>query len=187
VARRVSEALHGYAPATGAQDQWPLTDRHLYQLREAEQHRKPIRNCASLLGALAALYLILGAAVAVSMLASASGPNAAYAAGSALGFGGVMIGLSILAAFARAATIRCRPWGAITFAGLFCVGIVINLGSCAVQLAADGPRGPEIVGNLISLALAVLFTYICIRAVQAIPRFLACPVWAQEALVSSGL
>jgi hypothetical protein len=118
---------------------------------------------------LAPLYIILGAVVALATLASAAGPTAAYDAAFGLGFGAVMIGLGVLAVFARAATIQCRPWGATTFAVLFGVGIVINLGSCAVGLATTGPRGPEAVANLISLALAVVFIFLCVRAVQACP------------------
>jgi hypothetical protein len=187
VADRVSRALRGYPPATGGLADWPLSDHHLFQLRETAAYRKPILQCASLFAALAVLYVILGAVAALSMLASATGPSAAYDAGFALGFGGVMIGLGVLATLARAATLRCRPWGPATFAVLFGVGIVINLGSCAVTLSTTGPRGPEVVVNLVSLALAVVFIFICVRAVQAIPRFLACPVWAQEALVYSEL
>ena len=54
---------------TGPQNDWPLSDHHLEQLKKAEEHRKPIRTCAILLNILCAAWLIIGVFVVIGALA----------------------------------------------------------------------------------------------------------------------
>jgi uncharacterized membrane protein required for colicin V production len=96
------------------------------------------------------------------------------------------VGLTILAFFASRATLKCRMWGAIVFLVLFCLGILLNLVGMFMSASATG-GGPELIGGVFSMVLPIIFAVVCLRAILAIPKFLASPVWCQEALINAKL
>jgi hypothetical protein len=196
LSQRVAQNLHGFPPPTGPQGDWPLTDMHLSQLIEAEKQRKLIRACANLFNTLCLLYVIAAVFMLFAgLLAVPSGPRGRatlWASGFMLGFTAMMFGLAVLAFLAKRAVLRCRTWAPITFIVIFSLGIVLNLIGTLGGAARGGP-GPRpdvvagVLGNVFGLILAAIFIVPCARALAAIPRFLACPVWAQEALVAAKL
>jgi MFS family permease len=197
LSQRVAQNLQGFPPPTGPQGDWPLSDMHLAQLIEAEKQRKLIRSCANLFNALCLLYVIVAVVMAFASVAAVSfGPRGragTFAGGFMLAFTALAIGLALLAFFAKRAVLRCRSWAPITFIALFSLGIVVNLiGMVAGGGGASGP-GPRpdavanTIGGVFGIIITALFIWPCARALAAIPRFLACPVWAQEALVAAKL
>jgi hypothetical protein len=189
---RTANILRGMPRPTGPQNDWPLSDHHLEQLKKAEEHRKPIRACASLLNLLFVLYLIASIIIVLAgvftMNFAPGGRNTAYAAGFMVGLGAAVVGLTVLAFFASRATTKCKMWGAITFLVLFCLGILLNLvGMFMTMSTSTSGGGAEVFGAVISIILPAVFAFVCLKAVIAIPKFLASPVWCQEALVNAKL
>jgi hypothetical protein len=191
---RVARTLRGFPPPTGMQGEWPLSEMHLAQLKEAEKQRKAIRSCAGLFAFLGFLYALvaifsgIGGFFAVSFGPSSRGTT--WASGFIMGFAGVMTALAILAFFAKAATLRCRIWAPITFIALFSIGLIFNLVSLAITPASGPARNTGVentVGVIVMLMIGGAFIFVCAKALVAIPKFLAAPVWAQEALVNAKL
>jgi hypothetical protein len=121
------------------------------------------------------------------MAPAGGGRATAYATGFIAGFAGVVIGLIFLAFFAARATRKCRMWGPITFLVLFCLGILLNLFSIFMAMSSPVSGGPDVVIPTLSLILPAIFAFICLRAILSIPKFVASPVWCQEALVNAKL
>jgi hypothetical protein len=77
LSERVAKTLKGFPPFTGFQGEWPLSEMHLAQLKEAEKQRKALRGFNSLcqLGVLLCALLTLGSLI--GFLAALAGPGAA--------------------------------------------------------------------------------------------------------------
>jgi hypothetical protein len=195
---RLASTMKGFPTPTGPQDQWPLADVHLGQLAVAESHRKHIRALASLFN----LFFVLGV-IGSFLLSIAVVIMLAFSPRSARGLGdpmfivnaGISIGTTILYYFAARETRRCRAWPAILFTILFGLAILFVFGSVffATTITVRGPGsgagmlGAGMIGAVLVCVIPFAFLWMCIKAMTAIPRFLACPVWAQEALVAAKL
>jgi hypothetical protein len=185
---RVEETLKGFPPPIGPQGQWPLLDNQLDQLKEAEKHRKVIRTCSAFFNTLCLLYVILAAAFLVAAalprgLGPPKGPETVVMFGACV----VMFVLAALAYFAKNAVMRCRIWAPITFLSIFSIGLVLNMVTLAVTpFRGSDPFGPA-VATICIFIFTALFAWPCIRVLFAIPKFRACPLWAQEALVYAKL
>jgi hypothetical protein len=186
---RVRHTLQGYPPPTGQQDDWPLSDQHLSQLKETEKLRRQIRNCAMLYNILCIIYTIAAAILLVAGLFTmgSSGRGASFEGGFVLAFSGVAVGLALLAFFAKGATQRCRKWAPITFTVLFSLGGLLYLIDIFISLIADRSDFGTTFGAVVGLLFAGAFIHMSVRALVAMPKFLASPVWAQEALVNAKL
>jgi hypothetical protein len=191
---RAQATLAGFAPPTGPQNEWPLSTLHLAQLAEAEKQRKVIRTCAAFFNSLCFIY-ILGVVLIGSSTLLISRPRGGIFSdqGALYGLCGVMIGLAVLAFIAKGAVLRCRIWAPITFLVIFGLGLIVDVVVVAMNdfnsgsfNSRDGGVAP-MVGMLTSGIITALFAWPCIRALTAIPKFRAAPVWAQEALVNAKL
>jgi len=191
---RARETLKGFPPPVGPQDEWPLGPRQLDQLAEAVKHRKTIRTCANFFQSLCALYVI--GAVICLLVTALPGPRGVAGRAtdvSVLAGCGVLIGLAVLAFVARGAVLRCRLWAPITFLVVFGAGLVVNVVAIAMNDFAYGSFNSRnggiepMVGMITMAAVTALFAWPCIRALSAIPRFRAMPLWAQEAVVHAKL
>ncbi|MDB5320819.1 MAG: hypothetical protein JWN40_2450 [Phycisphaerales bacterium] len=192
---RVAKTLKGFPPPSGMQGEWPMSELQLEQLKEAEKQRKAIRSCAGLFTFLGALYAIGAVAIGLSGLFMVnSGPRGSgittWASGAVMGVSGVMAAFAVLAFFARRATLRCRIWAPITFIALFSIGVIMNFAGMAMNSGSGPGRnsgGGEVAGGVIGLLFAGALIMVCVKGLVAIPKFLACPLWAQEALVNAKL
>lgn len=194
---RVANNMKGFPPPTGPQDQWPMGDIQLIQFVTAESHRKHIRALASLfqlfyvLGIIASIVVVLGAVFGMAM-----GGRGAGVAGTVLAIvAAFVVALTILYYFAARETRRCRIWPAIVFAALYALAILLNFASFFLA-ASSGPRGGPggdpmgglgMIGPILSSIIPAIFLWMCMKAISSIPKFLAAPLWAQEALVAAKL
>lgn len=186
---RVANTLRGYPTPTGPQHEWPLSPTQLAQLRETETHRKNIRTLSSLFNALFALTLI---GVVVLFLVAIVGLAATRGGGIEVGVLMIVVlvlgALSSLYFFAARATKQCRTWPAITFIVLFSLSVLLNVASCLLGMSSSrGPAPEAMISAVLGSVLPVLFLVTCVRGLTSIPRFLASPVWCQEALVNAKL
>jgi hypothetical protein len=192
VGERARQTLKGFAPPLGPQDESPLSITHLAQLRDAAKQHKTIRACATFFQSLCGLY-VLGGFVCGIVLALDTRGVFRRVADVSLASSGVLVGLAVLAFVARGAVLRCRIWAPITFLVLFGAGLVINVVGIAMNDFAYGSfnsrnGGVEPMVGMITMAvITALFAWPCVRALQAIPRFRAAPLWAQEAVVYARL
>jgi amino acid transporter len=194
---RTATILKGFAPATGPRGEWPLNDQQLEQLKQAESHRKHIRNAASLFNLFFLLFLIglvLNVIAVLLMLADSRGPFGRMGAPEQLLNFGLSVGLTVLCFFTARYCLKCQIWAPITMLVLFAVGAVLLLLFAFGAMAISGGRGPAPapIGIMAVVAVFILilpaaFIYLCIRAIIAIPKFRASPVWCQEALVNAKL
>jgi hypothetical protein len=191
---RTANILKGYAPPTGPSGDWPLSDQHLEQLKEAERHRKAIRAAAGLFNTLLLLQIIglviqgIALLLALGVLGS---PGRAAMAETLMGFAANVAG-AVLLYFTSRHTLRCQIWAPITMLAIFAVGaiglVLVVLGVSSFSGGAAGPAAvPMVVVALLVLIFPAIFIYISARAVVAIPKFRAAPVWCQEALVNAKL
>src|SRR5204862_1157917 len=74
---RVAQTMKGFPPPTGLQSDWPLSDVHLAQLKEAERQRKAIRGFNSLCQLFVLIYALGALGLFIEMLGEAAGPGAA--------------------------------------------------------------------------------------------------------------
>jgi hypothetical protein len=189
---RTATIMKGYAPPTGPGGDWPLSDVHLAQLAAAEKLRKSIRTGAALFNALGFLYAIAGALMLfATLLATNSAPagRATALIGASMTVLAVfLLALAVLCFLAKSATTKCRIWGTIVFLCLFSIGVLGNLIALAGTAGSRGPDAVEgMIGGGIGLLFMVAFITVTARALSAIPKFRACPVWAQEALINAKL
>jgi len=192
LSERVARTLKGFPPATGMQGDFPLSEMQLAQLKEAEKQRKAIRGCASLLSFLCLAYSVIGIVMLfIGVAGSGGGRSPVWESGFLFGFGGVMLAFAFLAFFARSATLRCRIWAPITFIALLGLGLVLNLVSIFGNSPRSGPGsgggGETLITAIVVLVIGGAFISVFAKALMAMPKFLASPVWAQEALVQAKL
>jgi hypothetical protein len=194
LSERVAKTLKGFPPATGYQGEWPLSEMHLAQLKEAEKQRKALRGFNSLcqLGVLVCAFITLGSVI--GFLGALAGPGSTrILRGESIAFiGGSLagsLGLTVLCYLSGRAALKCRIWGPITIGSLITIGLLWILASFFLASSLGPNTRPELM--LIAVLIVLLFfgalLYVCIRALIAIPKFLAAPVWAQEALVNAKL
>jgi len=193
---RVANNLSGFPPPTGPQTDWPLNDIQLIQLAAAEKHRKAIRSFNSLCQFLVIICLL---SMFVSLVTLGSAPPGLARTGPFMaGFGFALIfylALAILYYLAGRAGLKCRLWGPVTVVILLSLGILSTFALMFFGVTAGPRRGPgpsaESVGLIVVFAIIAIFGAItltvAVRGLLAIPRFLASPVWAQEALVAAKL
>lgn len=181
---RVARNLRGFPPPTGSQGEFPLSEMQLQDLQMAEKSRKLIRSMANTfraLGALSAIaFLILGMLTLV-----APGPGGRFVFGAWVLVYTIIVGSLTVAYFlAASATLRCRLWGAIAVLCLMCVGLLGNVVLIGSTLTANSRDAAAIIAtSLVSSIIPIAILIGCIRVIFAIRRFLAAPVWCQEALV----
>jgi hypothetical protein len=188
---RVAQTLKGFPPLRGPRLEWPLSDAHLTQLALAEKQRKALRGFNSLCQLLTLVYALVSIAFAVFLFAAGSGPRLFRGEPTVIlaAILGVSIAFTALFYLAGKAALKCRIWGPITVTALFGLSALWTLGS--VVFGFGNAPAADSLGGVIGLAIVILFyaafLTVSIRAILAIPRFLACPVWAQEALVNAKL
>jgi hypothetical protein len=183
---RAGSALAGFPPGTGSRDEWPLSPQQLAQLQLAEKDRKPIRNLA---GLLRMLFLLCIIGLVCLLLA---------AAGGGFGFGrrsssddavvfwfvmGMLTGFCTLFFFAGRASMKCQSWGALVLIALSSLWIALNIVAAVMNAGEDAIIGFAALGSIIPLLILIS----SIQAYTAMSRFLASPLWCQEALVSAKL
>jgi hypothetical protein len=191
---RVSKTMKGFPPATGLSSEWPLSDVHLAQLREAEKQRKAIRGFNSLCQLFVLIYALGALGLLIGVLGAATGPGAAgMFRGESLAFlGGALaatLAMGTLYYLAGKAALKCRIWGPITVLVLLAIGILWTMVSVSFTVSASRPSDRSAMMILLGavVVLGGAFIYVCVRGMIAISRFLACPLWAQEALVNAKL
>ena len=213
---RVARTLKGFPPPSGMQSEWPLNEMQLAQLKDAEKLRKAIRGCGGLMAFFCVVWAFLAVVIGfVGMYGSGTGPGArpptlvvliamygtsilggspsgrapTWLGGFIMAWAGIFVAFSLLAFLARRATLRCRIWAPITFTTLFGLLLIVNLLS-SVKNSGAGPGGigvPDMIGIGAVLLIDGAFLSVFVKAMLAIPKFLACPLWAQEALVNAKL
>jgi hypothetical protein len=192
LSERVARTMRGFPPPSGMQGEWPLSEMQLTQLKEAEKQRKSIRSCGGLMAFFCAVWAIFAVIIGffgTYMFGAGGGRAPTWLSGFIMGWAGVLIGLAVLAFFARRATLRCRIWAPITFTALFGLLLLLNLAGMLMN-SGSTPAGfgaPDIIGLVIGLAIWGAFISVFVKGMMAIPKFLACPLWAQEALVNAKL
>jgi hypothetical protein len=70
---------------------------------------------------------------------------------------------------------------------LLTVGILYNFVMAFMIMNQPFGGGPGVGAILLTLLFGGAFLWVTVRAMIAIPKFLAAPVWAQEALVNAKL
>ncbi len=187
---RTAQIMSGYPAPTGPRGEWPLSDQHLSQLAQTESHRRCMRGFRSLCRLLVFFLSLASVGLFIAILYAAT-ESRSYRRGEEM-FAMVMVlavyaGFAVLYGFCGAAAMKCRVWGPVTALVFQCIGLIGSL--CLIIGGAmsryDGP--PMVISGLISAALVTTFLIITIRAIAAIPRFRASPVWCQEALVNAKL
>jgi hypothetical protein len=194
VPARLAKTMRGFPRATGLASEWPLSDVHLAQLKEAEKQRKAIRGFNSLCQLFAVFYALAALGFFFGVLAAATGPGAGgFFRGQSLAYlGGALasaLAMGTLFYLAGRAGLKCRIWGPITVLVLLTIAVLWIIGSFFFAVSAS--RSSDEISVIIFL-VAVFgigggLIYVCVRGMLAISRFLACPLWAQEALVNAKL
>ena len=190
ISARTRQILRGFPAPTGPRGDWPLSDAHLAQLAEAERHRKAIRAFNGMCHVLVLLCVLGTVGALMALLAAPSGRAARspilMAGGGVLA---VYVGLGVLFYICGRAALKARIWGPITVCVFLTLGIVVLLG-VGLMAMGSGSRVDQ-TGTVILLFFLVLIggalLWVNIRGMIAIPKFLASPVWAQEALVNAKL
>jgi hypothetical protein len=190
---RVAKTLKGFPPPSGMQGEWPLSELQLAQLKEAEKQRKAIRGFNSLCQffALGGVLATVGALISLVGVVSGPGGGGVLRGESTATIGGSLagaIGFTALYYLAGQAALKCRIWGPIVMTVLLAIGTLGMVGS--FLLASSASRGRSdfmFVPVIIILAIAGALIMVCVKGWMAIPKFLACPLWAQEALVNAKL
>lgn len=189
---RVAKTLKGFPPPTGMQGEWPLSDVHLLQLKDAEKHRKALRSFNSLcqfftlFGALSSIGAVIAFSEALSGVNSRSIFSAASVTTSAITLL-IILGTTVGCYMAGRAALRCRIWGPITIIVLIAIEIIWFFVGMVVASSRTDPFAEMFLPMFFLLLFDGIFLYISIRGLTAIPKFLASPVWAQEALVNAKL
>jgi len=185
---RTVKIMNGYASATGDRGSWPLDDQQLTEFKQAEAARKKIRNAASLYRGLFALCVIATVIVVIAGAFAASGPRGG---GSMLIPLGITIaltgGMCVLYHFASGATRKCHRWAPLTLFILFLLTIALQLFSLSMLAMSSRGPGAEMVAPILGMILPAAFAASSWQAYVSIPKFLASPMWCQEALVHAGL
>jgi hypothetical protein len=101
----------------------------------------------------------------------------------------ILLGFTILCYLAGRAALHCRMWGPVTILVLHGLQILYGIATGMMAASSTGGAGAvgTVVGFAIGLGIAAVFISIEVKAILAIPRFLAAPLWAQEALVNAKL
>jgi hypothetical protein len=190
---RTAVILRGMATPTGPQGDWPLSDEHLAQLQLAESHRKQIRNLVSLFNLGLLIFCILAPIYMLVGLFSLGSGGRRGSEDAMMGLVGFLItgALATLCFFSGRHTRLCRIWPSIVatvLLGVFILGLFVSIFIMSTaRRGGFGPRPDIIVAPIIASILPGAFIYVSIRAMLAIPRFLATPVWCQEALINAKL
>ena len=187
--QRAMDNLKGHALPTGDRGDWPLDDVRVAAFAETVAIRKKVAGAAQLYRALLFLSLIALAVVAVVFAFMLLDPPRGGVAAVALGMGTmlvVLIGLSALYYVTWRATMRAHRWAPLTMMIVFLLGVVVNLVSMLTALAGR-VEPAALVGGLVGAALAVLFAFVSLQSLLAIPKYLARPAWCQELIVKAGM
>jgi hypothetical protein len=188
---RVLRTLKGFPVGTGVREDFPLSEMQLIDLAATEKSRRAIRNLAATMRALGALWAIGGVvflAVMVGVAASGSSRGMGMAAWSMVLLFLIFGALTALAFIAARATLRCQIWAPIAFLCLMGLVVLLNLVGIVSALAASTRDAPVvIISNLLGLLIPLIVLIACIRGIGSIRKFLASPIWCQEALVFSKL
>ncbi len=186
---RAATVLRGFAAATGDRGDWPLSDQHLVDLQRAEAARKKIRAAAGLYRGLFALtviaaviFLMVGV---LAMAASGSARSAGMLTGGTLF--ALLTAISVLYWFASNSTRKCRRWAPLTMFILFILSTALQLFSLVAISMNSRNGGVEAIGPILGMILPAAFAVYSWQAFAAIPKFLASPMWCQEALVNAKL
>lgn len=186
VPQRVRKTLAGFPSATGSRNEWPIDDSQMIQLIHAAKHRKTIRGAAMLFRAMFALCVIGVILIAVSIIFDAvmrkrmGATEASTAIGTQLGFG-----LLYLATWKS--TLKCQRWAPLTMSILYLLTTLLVVGLFAIPLLSHSNVSPAValVTMLATGFLPAIFAIVAWRAFAAVPKFLASPMWCQEAIVST--
>jgi hypothetical protein len=168
----------------------PLSADQLDELKQTEMFRRRIRQAAiwfRIQYLITLILTVLGAAgMIISLVAAGQKVRPEGVAIVATGFA-FYAGIACLFYFAHKSTMDCQRWAPLVMMILNCFGAVLVFASC---LAAEPPqrdRTPMLVAGGVGSLLPLLIAYICYRAWDAIPKFLAQPQWCQQTLRHCGL
>ncbi len=183
VTPRTANTLKGYAASTGDRGDWPLDDAQLAAFQTAEKYRKKIRNAAGLYWGLFALCLIAFVVVGLIGLLSRRGAPLSELVTAAA----ISAGLAVLYYFASKATRKCHRWAPLTLFILFMAAIAFQM--YGLVMAMNSPRNviPAAITAILGMILPAAFASSSWQAFSSIPKYLATPMWCQEALVNAKL
>ena len=99
----------------------------------------------------------------------------------------VYLGLGVLYYICGRVALKARIWGPIVVCVFLTLGLLsaVYSGVVAMNNTNDAIAGGVIIG--IAVLIGGIFLLITVRGMMAIPKFLASPVWCQEALVNAKL
>jgi hypothetical protein len=190
VGARTAAILKNLPPPTGSRTDWPLDDARLNELKAAESHRRHIRRATGLYNVLGVLSAIGTVVALVLVLMIFTAPRGSRSGGgdmtAAVVVLAISVGVTALYFFCARATINCRSWAPLTMVVLFSLAVVAYL-SVGLAAVVRTERLDDALPVIPAMLIAGLFLYMSIRAFTAIPRFLAQPVWCQEALLFAKL
>jgi hypothetical protein len=186
---RAQRVLKDLPAPTGDHNPSPLSDVHLGELQRTARHDRALRQFGVACNVAALATVVFGVLpsvlVLVMMYTYASRASRSITSFIVTLVAGCMISALVYATAARAA-LRCRLWGPIAVLALsslhavFLVerfGRIFRLGGVTFfPFQAYIPLG-------IALLLLAYVIFASIRALRAIPGFVASPVWCQEALI----
>jgi hypothetical protein len=176
---------YGMGYGTADQSPSPLSEEQLNDLKATELLRRRIRHAAiwfRIQYLITLIFLILATAGMVISLATAGQnfrPEGAAVVGTGLAF---YAGIAFLFYYAHKSTMECQRWAPLTMMILNCLAALLIFLS---GFLADTQQRDQMVGVIAGLVgglLPALIAYICYRAWDAIPKFLAQPQWCQNTL-----
>jgi len=182
---RAALTLKGFPPPMGKTDHWPLSEEDLRALAKAELSRKRIRTLSGLFHLLCVLGGFLSAWMMIGLILASMRGSSISIVGALMFL--ILLGQTVLWFFSARANSLCRLWPSIIWMILFSLSALVNVGYSIYGMNFSRSSGDEIVLPLVIAAVDLVFVYLCVAAYSAIPRFLKCPAWAQEALVNAKL
>lgn len=185
---RAQQTLKGHAPPSGDVGTWPLDDAMLAQWKDATAIRRKIFGAAQLMRLVFVLSL-LGAIVTlcIGVITFLTGSQRQQSESL------VMLGVSVFYAviatlyfFLYRYTMRSHFWAPLTFAILMGIGILGILGTGVIDLL-NGGRGEAMMIGVFGSILPVIFLFVAIRGMTAIPQYRRSPAWCQELIAAAKL
>ena len=188
--RAARSNLRGHARPTGDTHDWPLDEQRLGQFQDTLRIRKKVTAAAGLYKLLLLVALIFFVIFAITGLTALMEQKTNQrSTGVTVIVITVVLGICVFYYFAERGTRRSQAWAPMTMFILFLVGgafQVLSLGLVARATTAAQSAGAG-VGLIVALIFNVAFAVASLRAVMAMPKYLAQPAWCQELIAKAGL
>jgi hypothetical protein len=190
IPERALSNLRGHARPTGDTHDWPLDEQRLGQFQDTLRIRKKVTAAAGLYKLLLLVALIFFVIFAITGLTALMEQKTNQrSTGVTVIVITVVLGICVFYYFAERGTRRSQAWAPMTMFILFLVGgafQVLSLGLVARATTAAQSAGAG-VGLIVALIFNVAFAVVSLRAVMAMPKYLAQPAWCQELIAKAGL